>query len=788
MHLGQNHYFLPQIITHTRCSSVGWCARGRSFVTLIMDPLSLDATRPTWRGAKALGLSIVGSGLGFAVWLRIPYMLCRFGCSPFFLALVVCTLLVGWPVATAELLLGHYFRRSIADALAFVHVRLRGLAVAMSVGVAAVEAVYAATELSWVVFPYLAAEVAATGGAAATASDLRNVFFSEALFSDTRNMPAFGAVAGVWLLAGITCVVGVRSLAIASYILVPFAVLCMCGMVATSLAAVSDWTGVASVLTFSASDLASVPLWAHALGQSLLLVSAGSGTLVTFGSYARPVHNCSKVGAVCVVCQLALVLGVLFITVAALSLLRHDLPQPLSTVAAPPSSLAPLVGLGYSSAAPGGIGFVYAALVIYPAMFARIAPGQWSRVLGSATYAAIAVVGATSLAAAVLGIRAALADASVWFRGRATLGFIVVVAAVLSGALTLGVSFPVISAIDEVVVAIVLPLVVCLEMVGIGYLWADPGAQSSTLLMGLSLSKALAVVTQKAASCIGATQAAIHLVYHWGTAPLLNVLNDTRQSPDGSDEPPLESHRSALYDAAAVIAGPGAQAERGDAGGSSFDSLPTLPPTPSHGVRTPPRTPAVGAAWLPLLIKVVCPAACLAACVGMFVSLGRSYNTSDGERHHAFESLAIGVVTTSGVVATVVFGAVTTGRVTRSGRQLPAGTAGSAAVPWSDDVTLQAAAGVDTSRATDGPRCALQAAASAAALASDRDSRHSGGGSSGHASPMASSRAVVGPTADNVSQVSSGTPLPPRSTDAASGGNDAIFSPPRSPLSSLSLA
>jgi SNF family Na+-dependent transporter len=413
-----------------------------------MNPVALDDGRPVWNSAKAFVLTVTGGSSGFGNFFRLPLMFVAFGVGNFMVAYWISLVLIAYPLATLEIFLGHHHRRASAGTMAEIHPRALGIGYAMPIFGSAAIALYSSAMLSWTALPFLVEAFAKQAPYDFSAPEMtRDYWRKKALFhANDANVQVFFVLAILWLLACLIAARGIRTVMVAVYFTVPLPLLYLLGLMLYSVA-VADGPSLGSALKPSLSGIFNLGLWGNAVGQALLTLQAVTGNLVAFGSFCRPVHSAFNIATAVLVQGVLVSLAFGLTTACALTLMDWN-------------------GVGSDGYRAG----FFVPLAVYASLLAR---NSTSGPLAIFFFACVLLLGLESLATAVQVMYTVLWDFAVGLRGR-KLGFLIGAAAILiSAPLLLEGSYNVITVADQVIVAIIMPLLAVCESVVVGYCWAE---------------------------------------------------------------------------------------------------------------------------------------------------------------------------------------------------------------------------------------------------------------------------------------------------------------------------
>jgi SNF family Na+-dependent transporter len=415
-------------------------------VPLRMNPVALDDGRPVWNSAKAFVLTVAGGSSGFGNFFRLPLMFVSFGVGNFMIAYWVSLIFVAYPLAVLETFLGHHHRKASAGTMAQVHPRAVGLGYAMPLFGSVLIAVYSSALLSWTAYPFLIESFAEKAPYDfPTPERTRDYWYNRATFHDS-NFIVFVVLAAVWTLSCLIAARGIRSVMVAVYFTVPLPLLYLLGLMVYAVV-VANGASLGSALTPSVSGVFNLAVWGNAMGQALLTLQAATGNLIAFGSFCRPVHNTFNIASVVLVQGILVSLAFGITTACALTLLDWS----------------KLDDAGYGS------GF-FVPLGVYASLLSR---SSTSGPLAIFFFACVLVLGIEMLATAVQVLYSIAWDFAVSLRGR-KLGVLIGFAlSLLSAPLMLAGSYHYITAIDQAIVAVILPFLAACECVVVGYFWAE---------------------------------------------------------------------------------------------------------------------------------------------------------------------------------------------------------------------------------------------------------------------------------------------------------------------------
>eukprot|EP00759_Apiculatamorpha_spiralis_P057193 PhF_6_TR848/c0_g1_i1/m.1275/K05039/SLC6A6S; solute carrier family 6 (neurotransmitter transporter, GABA) member 6/8/11/12/13 len=415
-----------------------------------MDPSI--GPRPHWKDSNAFIMACVSAGAGYGSVFRFPYMCYLHGGSPFFIAYVVVLILIGWPMLIVELCVGQHLQKGCLQSFVAVHPKLEGLAIAcIAIGTGAIASYYAVV-LSWSEH-YIAGTVQSPIPWGSGNTSVAINYFHNKVVESTNGAEEFtwSVCVGLVVLYGFVWVSVWKGISTLQYSLyftfMPFVALLF---MLTMVGLVLPRSSVGLERLFSPrTEFFSFELWMDAVGQVLISLALGCGTMVTFGSYNPVNHNTVKHGSLVVVSQLALSLCCGICTYSVLGDVNTEDLRVTN------------VGMSKGLSLP---------FVVYPILLAKLPVPQF---FGFVFFCWLFVLGVGAVGAPVQAVYGVMKDKYPTIPHFALSGLICLGGLILGLPFCFGKGYYLALSIDLVVVGMCLPLHVFFECIGIGFMWGD---------------------------------------------------------------------------------------------------------------------------------------------------------------------------------------------------------------------------------------------------------------------------------------------------------------------------
>ena len=226
-------------------------------------------TREAWSSPAGFILASIGSAVGIGNIWRFPYMVGTHGGGAFLIPYLLAVVLLGLPLMIAELTLGRHFRRSVVPAFEAIGTSLRGLGLFLVFVLTMILAYYLVVT-GWV----LAYFVAFAAGAPMSFADFTNSYAPLFFFVLS------GGICFLVVRAGVRA--GIERL---SALLMPVLFVMVSVLAGVALALPGAARGVRFYLAPDFSALGDPLVWTAAFGQAFFSLGAGTGVMLTYGSY-----------------------------------------------------------------------------------------------------------------------------------------------------------------------------------------------------------------------------------------------------------------------------------------------------------------------------------------------------------------------------------------------------------------------------------------------------------------------------------------------------------------------
>ena len=246
----------------------------------------LPTERETWKSHIGFMMAATGSAIGLANIWKFPYVVGTNGGAAFIITYLICTFIIGFPVMISEVLLGRTTRVGPAGAFGklggAIWKKLGGVIVLTALLVTAFYSVVAGWILGYFV-------EACSGALSQFTHSGQAVAHYDGLISSPFWAPMYHV-----LFMGLCVFVssrGVRGgLEIANKIMMPVLFLILIALVVKGVSLDGAERGLKFLLSPDWSSFSPAGMMV-ALGQSFFTLSAGQGTMITYGSYLSKKDN-----------------------------------------------------------------------------------------------------------------------------------------------------------------------------------------------------------------------------------------------------------------------------------------------------------------------------------------------------------------------------------------------------------------------------------------------------------------------------------------------------------------